>query len=129
MRLAKQHGQVTTHPPLNYKPIQLYNFAEEVRLFAYLVEQGDELLPVWCFNSTNIARSCCRNQGRCTPSDGNFQCRQGLTMGCLINVKGRYIELIRSSWLIYNTCFPELAVNAIPGQIVADQCARLGKVR
>ena len=50
-------------------------------------------------------------------------------MGWLINVKGRYIELIRSSWLIYNTCFPEQAVNAILGQIVADQCARLGKVR
>ena len=129
MRSAKQHGQVTTHPPLNYKPIQLCSFPEEVGLFAYLVEQGDELPPVWCFNCPYIARSRCQNHARCTKLDENFQCRQGLTMGCLINVKGRYIELIRSSWLIYNTCFPEQAVNAILGQIVADQCARLGKVR
>jgi hypothetical protein len=50
MRSAKQYGQVTTRSPLNYKPIQLCSFPEEVALFAYLVEQGDELPPVWCFN-------------------------------------------------------------------------------
>jgi len=51
-------------------------------------------------------------------------------MGCIIELKARNIELIRSGWLIEidNTGTPEQAVNAIVDHIVADQCARLGKV-